>query len=232
MRKRSALQITMDSLSVMGKTMLYRLAHNPVRLRMSGLGSARHTVGTVLLARPRGFELPTIAAGGSCSSPNRAKPTQTTAVAACGRFVYQAVQVPVAQLDRALPSEAARKPWPLSRKSLRCSDRHPCVSDPSAIRHSSATSRSELQVQISDAPFMNIDRRHLIFSGVIVRQAGYGIMVSAVSGAGAAMIANNLISGAKRGAIVGMEWAKAVTVDLTAGSSQYPQLVINGNKAR
>jgi|SRR5579862_2251092 len=67
----------------------------------------------------------------------------------------------------------------------------------------------------------------------IVRQCGYGITVSIAPGAGAALIANNLITGAGRGAIVGMEWKKAVTEDLVRGdSSQYPKLTIHGNLAR
>lgn len=72
--------------------------------------------------------------------------------------------------------------------------------------------------------------RDVSVTGNIVRQCGYGITVSVVSGAGAALIANNLISGAVRSAIVGMEWKKAVTGDLIRdGSSQYPQLTVRGN---
>jgi uncharacterized secreted repeat protein (TIGR03808 family) len=91
---------------------------------------------------------------------------------------------------------------------------------------------------IENAPSVGIEAgwgpylRDVSVTGNIVRQAGYGITVSVVAGAGTALIANNLISGTKRGAIVGMEWSKAVTGDLIAGSSQYSQLVINGNKAR
>lgn len=91
---------------------------------------------------------------------------------------------------------------------------------------------------IENAPSVGIEAgwgpylRDVSVTGNIVRQAGYGITVSVVSGAGAAVIANNLISGAKRGAIVGMEWSKAVTGDLIAGSGNYPQLAISGNKAR
>jgi len=75
--------------------------------------------------------------------------------------------------------------------------------------------------------------RDVTVTGNIVRQAGYGITVSVVPGAGAALIANNLISGTRRGAIVGMEWNKAVTGDLARdGSSHYSQLAINGNHVR
>jgi uncharacterized secreted repeat protein (TIGR03808 family) len=91
---------------------------------------------------------------------------------------------------------------------------------------------------IENAPSVGIEAgwgpylRDVTITGNVVRQAGYGITVSVVSGAGAAVIANNLIAGAKRGAIVGMEWNKPVTGDLIAGTSQYPLLTINGNKAR
>jgi uncharacterized secreted repeat protein (TIGR03808 family) len=92
---------------------------------------------------------------------------------------------------------------------------------------------------IENAPSIGIEAgwgpylRDVSVTGNIVRQAGYGITVSVASGAGAAVIANNLISGSKRGAIIGMEWSKAVTGDLIGGSSSgYPQLMINGNKAR
>jgi len=91
---------------------------------------------------------------------------------------------------------------------------------------------------IENAPSIGIEAgwgpylRDVTVTGNIVRQAGYGITVSVVSGAGAAVIANNLISGARRGAIVGMEWTKAVTGDLISGSSPYPQLAITGNRAR
>ena len=46
--------------------------------------------------------------------------------------------------------------------------------------------------------------------GNVVRTAGYGITVSVADGAGTAVIAGNLIAGASRGAIVGMDFAKAV----------------------
>ena len=91
---------------------------------------------------------------------------------------------------------------------------------------------------IENAPSIGIEAgwgpylRDVTVTGNVVRQAGYGITVSVAAGAGGAVIANNLISGARRGAIVGVEWDKAVTGDLIAGTSQYPSLTINGNKAR
>ena len=64
----------------------------------------RHAPGTrrSYLARPKGFE-PLTSAVGLCalSLPNRT-------VAAARPFDYEAPQAPVAQLDRALPSEGGR----------------------------------------------------------------------------------------------------------------------------
>ena len=51
--------------------------------------------------------------------------------------------------------------------------------------------------------------------------------------AGGAVITGNIIQGAKRGAIVGMEWHKSVTGDLLQeGAERYPQLKLSGNQAR
>jgi uncharacterized secreted repeat protein (TIGR03808 family) len=75
--------------------------------------------------------------------------------------------------------------------------------------------------------------RNVAVTGNVVRNAGYGIAVSVVSGAGAATITGNLLEGAKRGAIVGMEWNKAVTGDLAKeGAVRYPQLTIANNRVR
>jgi hypothetical protein len=52
-----------------------------------------------------------------------------------------------------------------------------------------------------------------------------------VEGAGPALIADNLISGAGRGAIVGMRWDEVATGDLAvAGAESHPQLTIQGNR--
>jgi uncharacterized secreted repeat protein (TIGR03808 family) len=75
--------------------------------------------------------------------------------------------------------------------------------------------------------------RNVTISGNVVRDAGYGIAVSVVAGAGAAAIAGNVISRARLGAIVGMEWSKAVTGDLIKnGAERYPQLTIANNQMR
>jgi hypothetical protein len=66
-----------------------------------------------------------------------------------------------------------------------------------------------------------------------VRTAGFGIAVSVAPGAGDAAITGNIISDARLGAIVGMEWAKAVSGDLTKdGAARYPQLTIASNRVR
>jgi uncharacterized secreted repeat protein (TIGR03808 family) len=75
--------------------------------------------------------------------------------------------------------------------------------------------------------------RNVSVAGNVIRNAGYGIAVSVVNGAGAATITGNLIDGAKLGAIVGMEWTRAVTGDLTKdGAARYPQLGVAGNQTR
>jgi uncharacterized secreted repeat protein (TIGR03808 family) len=75
--------------------------------------------------------------------------------------------------------------------------------------------------------------RDVAVSANVIRNADFGITVSVVPGAGAAVIADNLISGARRGAIVGMEWNKPVTGDLAKdGATRYAQLSIGGNRVR
>jgi uncharacterized secreted repeat protein (TIGR03808 family) len=73
--------------------------------------------------------------------------------------------------------------------------------------------------------------RDVAVTGNVVRRAGIGIAVSIVPGAGSALIADNLIAAAKRGAIVGMEWMKPVTGDLAA-ENRFAQLSISGNRVR
>ena len=73
--------------------------------------------------------------------------------------------------------------------------------------------------------------RNVVLTGNVVRDANFGVAVSVAAGAGVAVIANNLFAGIKRGAIVGMEWDKAVTDDLAlAGAGRYPSLKISGNQ--
>jgi uncharacterized secreted repeat protein (TIGR03808 family) len=73
--------------------------------------------------------------------------------------------------------------------------------------------------------------RDVTVTGNVVRNAPIGVGVSVTSGAGAALIANNLISGATRGAILGMEQSEPVTGDLSKdGAVRYSQLVVTGNR--
>jgi uncharacterized secreted repeat protein (TIGR03808 family) len=75
--------------------------------------------------------------------------------------------------------------------------------------------------------------RDVTITANVVRSTDRGIAVSVVSGAGTAVIADNLISDARFGAIVGMEWDKAVTGDLSKdGAERYAQLSIGGNRVR
>lgn len=75
--------------------------------------------------------------------------------------------------------------------------------------------------------------RDVTVTGNVVRDSGIGVAVSVVAGPGAATIADNLIAGSKRGAIVGMERAKPLTGDLAlAGAERYPQLTIANNRTR
>jgi len=67
----------------------------------------------------------------------------------------------------------------------------------------------------------------------VVRGADIGIAVSVVPGAGAAVIADNLIAGARMGAILAMEWKNPVPGDLSKdGAARYAQLSIGGNQVR
>lgn len=72
--------------------------------------------------------------------------------------------------------------------------------------------------------------RDVAASGNVVRDAGIGIAVSVVPGAGKALIADNLISGAREGAIVGMKWRQVATGDLAReGAEAVPGIAIERN---
>ena len=75
--------------------------------------------------------------------------------------------------------------------------------------------------------------RDVAITGNVVRGADYGIAVSVAPGAGTAVISDNLISGARLAAIVGREWDKTVTGDLSKDAAgRYAQLSIGGNRVR
>jgi uncharacterized secreted repeat protein (TIGR03808 family) len=74
--------------------------------------------------------------------------------------------------------------------------------------------------------------RDVSATGNVIRNSPVGIGVSVVPGAGAALIANNLITGATKGAILGMRWAEVATGDLAvSGAEAYPHLTLAANRA-
>jgi len=75
--------------------------------------------------------------------------------------------------------------------------------------------------------------RDVAISGNVIRKALAGIGVSVVPGAGTALVNNNMISETPRGAVVGLDHARAVTADLSAdGAQRFAQLVVGGNAVR
>lgn len=75
--------------------------------------------------------------------------------------------------------------------------------------------------------------RDVTITGNVVRNAFVGIGVSVVPGAGTALVSNNLISGSRGSAIVGLDHAKTVTSDLgSEGASRFPQIALGLNAVR
>jgi uncharacterized secreted repeat protein (TIGR03808 family) len=92
---------------------------------------------------------------------------------------------------------------------------------------------------IENAPYAGIAAgfgpylRDVAITSNVIRRAEIGIAVSVAPGAGAAVIADNMISEVRSGAIIGMEWKKPVTGDLSKdGAARYAQLSIVGNRVR
>jgi len=84
-------------------------------------------------------------------------------------------------------------------------------------------------IQVGWGPYL----RNVTVAGNVIRDAGYGIRVSVVKGVGDATISGNVIAGARLGAVVGMEWHKAVTGDLAKdGAARYPHLTVTNNQVR
>jgi uncharacterized secreted repeat protein (TIGR03808 family) len=75
--------------------------------------------------------------------------------------------------------------------------------------------------------------RDVAISGNVIRNAFVGIGVSTAAGAGTALINNNVISETPRGAVVGLDHARAITADLTIeGAQRFAQVVIGSNAVR
>jgi uncharacterized secreted repeat protein (TIGR03808 family) len=75
--------------------------------------------------------------------------------------------------------------------------------------------------------------RDVVVLGNVIRNALAGVGVSVAAGAGTALVSNNIISGAPRGAVVGLDHIKPVTSDLTQdGAERYAQVTLSGNVSR
>lgn len=74
--------------------------------------------------------------------------------------------------------------------------------------------------------------RDVTATGNVVRDCGIGIAVSVAAGAGPAVIADNLISAARRGAIVGMDRHAVVAGELASDGTRFAHLSISGNRVR
>ena len=75
--------------------------------------------------------------------------------------------------------------------------------------------------------------RDVAITGNVVRNAFVGIGVSVVPGAGTALVNNNMISETPRGAVVGLDHARAMTTDLTTdGAQRFAQVVVGTNAVR
>ncbi|MCP5082157.1 MAG: TIGR03808 family TAT-translocated repetitive protein [Alphaproteobacteria bacterium] len=74
--------------------------------------------------------------------------------------------------------------------------------------------------------------QNAVATGNMIKDCPIGVEATTTKGAGRAMISNNIISGAKKGAIFGMHWNKPVTGDLAKpGVPQPDNLTVSGNQA-
>ncbi|MEA3093669.1 MAG: hypothetical protein QOJ04_5011, partial [Caballeronia sp.] len=75
--------------------------------------------------------------------------------------------------------------------------------------------------------------RDVAITGNVIRNAFVGIGVSVATGAGTALVANNVISEAPRGAVVGLDHARPITTDLSAdGAPRFAQVVLGTNAVK
>jgi uncharacterized secreted repeat protein (TIGR03808 family) len=73
--------------------------------------------------------------------------------------------------------------------------------------------------------------RDVAATGNVLRRAPIGIAVSVSRGAGATLIANNLLSNISRAAIAGMDRERTIGGDLlAAGAARYPHLTLSDNR--
>jgi uncharacterized secreted repeat protein (TIGR03808 family) len=72
--------------------------------------------------------------------------------------------------------------------------------------------------------------RNLSAQGNLIRDCGKGISVSVTEGAGPSYLANNVISGSKTAAVLGMDHLEVVTDDLGKADAKVPELIkLNDN---
>jgi uncharacterized secreted repeat protein (TIGR03808 family) len=75
--------------------------------------------------------------------------------------------------------------------------------------------------------------RDVVITGNVIRNAFVGVGVSVASGAGTALVNNNMISETPRGAVVGLDHARPITPDLSAeGAQRFAQVVMGTNAVR
>jgi len=75
--------------------------------------------------------------------------------------------------------------------------------------------------------------RDVAITGNVIRKAFIGIGISVAPGAGTALVNNNMISEAPRGAVVGLDHARPVTPDLSVeGAQRFAQVAIGTNAVR
>ncbi|WGS18352.1 MULTISPECIES: TIGR03808 family TAT-translocated repetitive protein [unclassified Bradyrhizobium] len=105
--------------------------------------------------------------------------------------------------------------------------------DYSAVRGNSASNIHITDNSVSNVRGWGKYLRDVAITGNVIRNAFIGVGVSVVPGAGTALINNNMISETPRGAVVGLDHARAVTTDLSAGGAQqYAQLMVGSNAVR
>lgn len=75
--------------------------------------------------------------------------------------------------------------------------------------------------------------RDVAISGNVIRNAFVGVGVSVTPGAGTALVNNNMISEAPRGAVVGLDHARPITPDLSMeGAQRFAQVMLGTNAVR
>jgi uncharacterized secreted repeat protein (TIGR03808 family) len=81
-------------------------------------------------------------------------------------------------------------------------------------------------LQLGWGPYL----RNVTATGNVIRRTKIGIAVSVVEGAGPAVISDNLIADAERGAILGTMWDQIATADLIDGTEIPPNVTVAGNR--